>query len=174
MCRKEKAAMLRKISAVCLVVGLSCLGCATNSSDNKQSEMEVQQHHHGRKSHKKFCGYKRNELEESFIPLPGYTPHQPTSCDQVAYLEKVPTDRKFREVGIIAPRTTKQNSWGDAMHAALAAAALKGADAVCPVSEKELETWGFSVDSFRAYGGKTRYYDIRLKAIAWEDQQASH
>ena len=135
--------------AVCLVVGSLLLGCAT-----------------------KFCGFKQNELEESFVPLPGYTPHQPVACERVVYFEKAPTDRKFREVGIISPRGSKQKSWGDAMHAGLAAAALKGADAVFPLSEKEMETWGFSAGSGGAFGGKKNYYNIRLKAIAWDEQSA--
>jgi hypothetical protein len=118
----------------------------------------------------RYCGFKQSELEESFIPLPGYISRAPVACDHVVYMESVPTNRVFREVGLIAPRTAKQKSWGDAVHAALAAAAFKGADATYPISEKEMETWGFSAGRGGAFGGKKHYVNLRMKAIVWSDE----
>jgi hypothetical protein len=88
-------------------------------------------------------------------------------------LEQAPTDRKYKEVGIISPRGAKQKSWADAVHAGLAAAAFKGADAAFPVSEKDMETWGFSAGSGGASGGRKNYVNLRMKAIIWEDPQPS-
>jgi hypothetical protein len=116
-----------------------------------------------------YCGFRQSELEESFVPLPAYVAHEPVACDHVVFMESVPTNRTFREVGLIAPRTAKQKSWGDAVHAALAAAALKGADATYPISEKEMETWGFAVGAYSAAGGKHHYVNLRMKAIVWND-----
>ena len=120
------------------------------------------------------CGFKQSELEESFVPLPAYTPRAAVPCDHVVYMETAPTDRQYQEIGLISPRGSKQKSWGDAVHAALAAAALKGADAVFPVSEKEMETWGFSAGAGGASGGKKHYVNLRLKAVVWQQAGPSN
>lgn len=122
----------------------------------------------------RYCGFRQSELEQSFVPLSSYVPHAPVSCDHVVFMESAPTNRLFREVGLISPRGSQQKSWGDAVHAALAAAALKGADAVYPLSEKDKEASGFtfSASSYGAggHGGKHSYVDLRIKAIMWSDE----
>jgi len=122
----------------------------------------------------RYCGFRQSELEESFVPLPGYVSHVPVACDHVVFMEAAPTNRTYREVALISPRGSKQKSWGDAVHAALAAAALKGADAVYPLSEKDKEASGFtfSASSYGAggHGGKHSYVDLRIKAIVWSDE----
>src|ERR1041385_4001827 len=115
----------------------------------------------------RYCGFRQSELEESFVPLAGYVVHAPVACEHVVFMEAAPTNRTYREVALISPRGSKQKSWGDAVHAALAAAALKGADAVYPLSEKDKEASGFtfSASSYGAggHGGKHSYVDLRIK-----------
>src|SRR5437762_2750645 len=84
----------------------------------------------------KYCGFGQKELEESFVPMENYSQRSPVSCDHVVFLDKAPTDRQFLDLGIVAPRDIKAKSWANAVQAARAAAALKGADAIFLVSEQ--------------------------------------
>jgi hypothetical protein len=122
----------------------------------------------------RYCGFKQSELEESFVPLAGYVAHPPVPCEHVVFMESAPTNRTYQEVALISPRGAYQKSWGDAVHAALAAAALKGADAVYPLSEKDKEASGFSFSAngygAGGHGGKHSYVDLRIKAIVWTEE----
>jgi hypothetical protein len=92
-------------------------------------------------------------------------------------MEAAPTNRNYRAIGLISPRGPQQRSWGDAVHAALAAAALKGADAIFPISEKDKEVSGFSFGASNygasGHGGKHSYVDLRVKAIVWDQPTQS-
>ena len=121
-----------------------------------------------------YCGVNQNELEDSFVPLASFKRLSPVECDHVVFLEKAPVDRKYRELGIISPvpprgmKSIRQKSWGGAVHAACAAAALKGADAIYLMSEKEAEEWQFKYSASKGSGGKSIYTNLRVKAIVWE------
>ena len=115
-----------------------------------------------------YCGFKESELEDSFVPMTGYPPRPRVNCDHVVLLDKQP-DRKFVEIGIIAPRDIKAKSWANAVNAARAAAALKGADAILLVSEQNKDTWGFGFNSYGGAGGKRNYVTLRCKAIVWQE-----
>jgi len=119
----------------------------------------------------KYCGFKQKELEQSFVPMAGFTQRPSVSCDHVVFLDKEPTDRKFIDLGIIAPRDVKAKSWANAVQAARAAAALKGADAIFLVSEQDKEAWGFAFSNYGGHGGSKNYVTLRCKAIVWDDNK---
>ena len=100
------------------------------------------------------CGFKQKDLEQSFAPLPDYTIRPPVNCEHVLLFDKAPVDRKFKEIGIVVPRSSHHH-WADAVQAARATAALKGADAVYLISDQIV-------------GGSHRL--VRAMAIVWTDR----
>ncbi|MGH9368803.1 MAG: hypothetical protein ACRD3M_14150 [Thermoanaerobaculia bacterium] len=107
-----------------------------------------------------------------FVPL-DQTVRAKRSVSQVAFLEKEPTDRKFKVIGIVAPAESEYDSYAEAINAARLSAALHGADAIFLISDEEGEKWGFKVSrdaiGGSAGGGSGKTFKIRAKAIVWTE-----
>lgn len=113
------------------------------------------------------CGsHDRDEYRRWYIPIDN-SARAPREAEQVAFLEAVPTDRKFVVLGIVAPPDDKFDSFAQTINEIRAAAALYGADAVFLVSEEEGEKWSFRAGGLGASGGKKSTQKVRAKAIAW-------
>lgn len=109
------------------------------------------------------CGFKEDELTGTFVPMNPSRPSVP--CEHVLYLEQIPSNRTFQVIGVITPRG--RNTWGETLNAGRAVAAQQGADAVVPISEEKLASWGMSGSS----AGRRNYVVLRLQAIAFTDSK---
>lgn len=96
------------------------------------------------------------------------TPRAPKARDAVEFLEREPTDRPFKVIGLIAPPEGDYESFAQVLNAVRGIAASRGADAVFIISEETKEGWSFGGGSGGAYGGSTEETAVRAKAIVWQ------
>jgi hypothetical protein len=100
---------------------------------------------------------------QMFVPMDSRV-YPPKAVQHVVLLDKEPTDRPFKVIGLIAPPEDEYDSVAEMINAVRKVAALKGADAVFIAGESQREGWSFE----GASGGSTVSTSLKAKAIIWE------
>ena len=109
----------RHLTTIGVLVALLVTGCATSNPEAIRHERNLADIHS--KSH---CKIKT--LHRWWSPLPGVETRKDVAFEQVEFLEKEPTDRKFQVIGYFEPNWEVM---GQYVNAARGEAALQGADA---------------------------------------------
>lgn len=113
------------------------------------------------------AGCTTAQMETWFVPL-DQTRRIEKDVQYVAFLEKEPTDRAFKVIGIVAPPDDYFDSYAATINGIRETAGLFGADAVFLISEEEGSKWG--VSRSRGEAGSDETHKIRAKAIVWVKQ----